>query len=74
MTSVFSLQNSVQGCFILSLEAKLACYSRYLLTSTFVLQSPVMKRISLFGVGSRRSCRSAWNCLISASLALVVGA
>ena len=35
--------------FILYSQAKLACYSRYLLTSYFSFQSPIMKG-HLFGV------------------------
>ena len=53
MTSVFSWQNSISldktplPCFILYSKAKLACYSRYLLTSYFTFQFPMMKRTSL---------------------------
>ena len=45
-------------CFILYSKAKFACYSRCFLTSTFAFQSPVMKRTSLWGVSSRRTCKS----------------
>ena len=38
MTSVFSWQNSVS--FILYSKAKLACYSKYLLTSYFCILVP----------------------------------
>ena len=37
-------------CFILYFKDKLACYSRYLLTSYFAFQSLIMKRTSFFGV------------------------
>ena len=37
------------------LKAKFTCYSRCLLTSYFVFQSPMIKRMSFLGVGSRRS-------------------
>ena len=79
MTSAFSWQNSVKlcqhlSCFILYSEAKFACYSRYLLLSTFAFQSLMMKRTSFFGANSRKSCRSLQNQSTSASLASVVGA
>ena len=61
-------------CFILYSKAKLACYSRYLLTSYLAFQSPMMKRTSFFGVSSRRSCRSSQNCSTSFSVALLVEA
>ena len=48
-------------CFILYSKAKLACYCRYLLTSYFGFQSPMMKSTSFFGVTSRRSCRFSWH-------------
>ena len=35
-------------CFIPYSKAKFACYSRYLLTSYFAFQSPIMKRTSFF--------------------------
>ena len=34
----------------------------------------MMERVSFFGVSFERSCKSSWNCSISASLVLVVGA
>ena len=40
---------------------------------TFAFLSPLMKRTSLFGVGSRRSCRSSQNHSTLTSSALVVG-
>ena len=61
-------------CFILYSKAKLACYSRYLLTSYFCFQFSIMKRTCFLCVSSRKSCRSSQNCSISASLVLVVGA
>ena len=41
---------------------------------TSAFQSPMMKRTSVFGVSSKRSCMSSWNNSTSASSALVVGA
>ena len=61
-------------CFILYSKAKLACYSRCLLTFYLCIQSSMMKRTSFFGISSRRSCRSLYSRSTSASLALVVGA
>ena len=55
------------------LQGQTACYSRYLLTSYFCISIPMMKRTSIFGVSSRRSCRSSHNPSTSASSALVVG-
>ena len=63
MTSVFSWQNSVSLCpllaFILYSEAKLACYSRYYLTSYFCIPVPYDEKNIFFCVSSRRSCRSS---------------
>ena len=61
-------------CFILYSKAKLACYSRCILTSCFCIPVPNDEKNIIFGVSSRRSCRSSWNQSTSASLALVVGA
>ena len=47
MTSMFSWQNSVSLCPASFLRHRR--YSRYLLTSTFTSQSPMMKRTSFFG-------------------------
>ena len=58
-------------CFILYSQAKFACYSRYLLTFYFALQSPIMKRTSFLGFSSRSSCKSSQNHSTSASLALL---
>ena len=59
-------------CFILYSKAKLACYSRYLLTSYFCIPVPYEEKDIFFGVSCRRSCRFSMNC--SASSALVIGA
>ena len=39
---------------------------------SFAFQSSIMKRTSFLGVSSRRSCRSSWNHMTSASSALLV--
>ena len=60
MTSVFSWQNSVS--FILYSKAKLACYSKYLLTSYFCILVPYDEKdifFFFFCISSRRSCRSS---------------
>ena len=54
-------------CFILYSKFKLACFPGISWLPAFAFQLPIMKRTSLFGVSSRKYCRS------SASLALVVG-
>ena len=56
ITSVFSWQNSVT--FLYS-KAKLAYYSRYLLTSYFCIPVPCDEKDIFWGVSSRRSCRSS---------------
>uniref|UniRef100_A0A4W2HGH3 Sushi domain-containing protein n=1 Tax=Bos indicus x Bos taurus TaxID=30522 RepID=A0A4W2HGH3_BOBOX len=43
------------------------CISKYLSTSYFVFQSPIMKRTTFWGISSRRSCRSSENCSTSTS-------
>ena len=43
-------------CFILYSKAKLACYSRYLLTSYFCISVPDDEKDIFFGVSSKRSC------------------
>ena len=64
MTNVFSWQNSVTLCP----EARLACYSRHLLTSFFC--NPILseEKDIFSGVSSRRSCMSLQNHLNSAYL------
>ena len=44
-------------CFILYSKTKLACYSRYLLTSFFCIPVPYDEKDVFFGVTSRRSYR-----------------
>ena len=63
-------------CFILYSKAKLACYSRYLLTSYFRIPGLLMKRtfVFFFWFSSRRSFRPSQNCSISAFSAVVIGA
>ena len=46
-------------CFSLYSKAKLACYSGISWLPMFPFQSPMMKRTSIFGGISRRSCRSS---------------
>ena len=48
-----------EDCFILYSKAKVACYSRFFLTSYFCIPIPMMKRTYYFGVHSRQSCRSS---------------
>ena len=50
-----------------------ASYSRYLLPSYFCIPVPYNEKDIFLGVSSRRSCRSSWNGLTSASSALLVG-
>ena len=74
--SVSSWQNSVSLCLAsyCTPRSNLPVSSGISWLPTFALQSPIMKRISLFGVSSRRSCRSSQNHSTSSSSALVVGA
>ena len=61
MTNAFSWQNSVSLCpasFCTSVP-NLPVTPGISSLPTFVFQSPVMQRISVFGVSSRRSCRSS---------------
>ena len=60
--------------FILYSKAKLACYSRYYLTSYFCIPVPYDEKNIFFCVSSRRSCRSSQNCSASAFSALAVWA
>ena len=75
MTSVFSWQSSVSLCLASSCTSRtnLPVTPDISLLCTFIFQSPMMKRISFFGVSSRRSCRSSQNWSPSISLASVVG-
>ena len=59
--------------FILYSKAKLACYSKCLLTSYFSIPVPYDEKDIFFGVSSRKSCRYSQNRSTSASLALVGG-
>ena len=61
-------------CLILYSKAKLACYSRYLLTSYFCIPVPYDEKDIFFGVNFTRSCRSSQNRSTSASSTLAVGA
>ena len=78
MTSAFSWQNSVSLCpgSFCTPKAKLACFSRYLLTSYFCIPVPYDEKDIFFFVcvSSRRSSRASENCSTSSSLALVAGA
>ena len=47
-TRSFRKTLSTLPCFILYSKAKLACYSRYLLTSYYSFQSPMTTRTSIF--------------------------
>ena len=51
MVSLFSWQNSYQPlpCFILYFKAKVACYSRYFLTSYFCVPVPYNEKDIFFG-------------------------
>ena len=65
----------VFACFILYSKTKLACYSRYFLTSYICIPVPYDEKdifFFFFGVSSRRSCSLSQNHSTSASL--VVGA
>ena len=79
MTNAFSWQNTFccqpLPCFILYSKAKLACYSRYVLTSYFCIPVPYNEKDIFFGCQFQKiSFRSSQNCSTSASSALVVGA
>ena len=53
------------------LQSQTCLLARYLFTSYFCISIPIMKGHLFWGVNSRKSCRSLYNC--SASSALVVG-
>ena len=55
---LFSWQNCYPR-FILYSKAKLACYSRYVLTSYFCIPVPYDEKDIFFGVSSTMSCRSS---------------
>ena len=55
------------------LQSQTCLLTRYLFTSYFCISIPIMKGHLLWGVSSRKSCRSLYNCSTSASSALVVG-
>ena len=76
MTRAFSWQNSVSLCLasFCTPRPNLPVTTGISWLPTFAFQSPMMKRISFFGVSSRRFCRSSQNHSTPASLALVVGA
>ena len=75
MTSAFSWQNSISLCPVsfCALRPDLPVTPGISWLPSFAFQSPMMKRTSIFGVSSRRSCRSSQNPSTSASSALVVG-
>ena len=75
MTSAFSWQNSISLCpaSFCTPRANLPVTPGIPWLHTFAFQSPMMKRTSLLGVSSRRSCRTSWNNPTSASSALLVG-
>ena len=55
------------------LQSQTCLLARYLFTSYFCISIPIMKGHLFWGVNSRKSCRSLYNCSTSASSALVVG-
>ena len=55
------------------LQSQTCMLTRYLFTSYFCISIPIMKGHLLWGVSSRKSRRSLYNCPTSASSALVVG-
>ena len=61
MTSVFSRQNSMNLCpaSFCTPRLNLPVTPRVSCLHTFAFQSSIMKRISLLGVSSKRSCRSS---------------
>ena len=69
MTSAFSWQNSISLCpasFRIS-RPNFPVTPGVSWLFTFAVQSPIMKRTCFLGVSSKRSCRSSWNCSMSAS-------
>ena len=75
MTSVFSWQNSVSLCpaSFCTPRPNLPVTPGIPRFPTFAFLSPMMKRTSLSGVSSRRSCRSSSKHSTSTSSAFLVG-
>ena len=73
MTSVFSWQNSCypMPCFVSYSKAKLACYSKCLLTSYFCISIPYDEK-DIFFRCSRRCCMCSPHQSVSTSSASVV--
>ena len=61
-------------CFILYSKTKLACYSKYLLTSYFCIPILYDEKDIFYCISSGRCCRSSLNWSISASSASAIGA
>ena len=70
---MWSLGKTLLDCFILYSKAKLACYSRYFLTSYFCIPILHDEKDIFFGVSSRKSRRSSLNHSNSVYSALLVG-
>ena len=75
MTSAFSWQNCISLCPAHSTFQGQICLLLQVFLDFLLLHSspPIMKRTSLLGVSSKRSCRFSYNRSTSASLALLVG-
>ena len=76
MTSVFSWQTllAFAPCYFV-LQGQICLLLQVFLDFLlFAFQSPIMKRTSFLGAGSRRSCRSSQNRSMSASSVLLIGA
>ena len=75
MTSLFSWQNSINlfPASFCTPGPNLPVTPGISWPPTFAFQSPIIKRISFFGVSYRRSCMASQNCSTSASSAVVLG-
>ena len=78
MTSAFSWKTLLAFCLLHSvLQAQFASYSRCFLTSYFCVPFPYDEKTSVFGVSSKRSCRSSYfsyEASTSASSAILIRA
>ena len=66
MTSAFSWQNFVSLCpASFCTQRPYPCLLLQVYLDFLFLQSPIIKRISFFGVSSRRSCTAFWTPLLT---------
>ena len=75
MASAFSWQNSLSLCpASLCTPRQIFLLPQVFLDFYFCIPVPCNEKDVFFGVSSKRSCRSSYNCSASASSALLVGA